>query len=182
MSRSNSDTPPPVLPAETNTSSEARGCLAPAECAERAERIAARWQLMSDQALAEHERFLTRLAAGTAVLEFHGHAQQRQLLRLVSSDEIREVVECGEPITYDAARFPRDKGPRSIILLGRAGAHARPLHVVCRYEPEPSSTAIWLWTVWTVWDPRSRSYRWSADWTRQLCWCQLSGEVPDEAL
>ena len=77
-----------------------------------------------------------RVAAGTAVL-FTRHAVLQTLRpdRMVSTQEVRDVVERGEVIED----YPEDARGHSCLMLGR-GTGGRPVHVVC--SPKDDYLAI----------------------------------------
>lgn len=154
-------------------------CRDPERCAELAARVAEWQERHLPEAKELYTEFLRRYDEGTALLVFSDpHAARRQRQRSFNEEEVREVVEFGEVVDYaPRVRDPGYPDHRSIRLLGMAGASARPLHVVC-FLPRtvPPAPAIWAWTVKTVWNPATRSWRWSDDFRRQICWCQEEGD------
>ena len=80
--------------------------------------------------------------------EFSKHAVDQSILRHITTQEIREALECGELIED----YPNDKYGPSCLILGYTQAQ-RPLHIqssypsrpvikiITIYEPDPN---LWL--------------------------------------
>lgn len=72
--------------------------------------------------------------------EFSKHAVDQSILRHITTQEIREALECGEIIE----NYPNDKYGPSCLILGYTQAQ-RPLHIQCSY---PSRSPIKIITIY----------------------------------
>jgi hypothetical protein len=147
-------------------------CQQPDECALRRERLQGYLARVLPRAEKDQETFLAGLGDGTSLLEVDEHLLQRQGQRAVNRDLVQEVIECGEPIEWfqihDASGnlLPHFR----LLLCAVAGEQQRPLHVAVRFGHRPKE-GPWIWEVQTVYDPRTRTWQWSADYRQRLCFC-----------
>jgi len=146
-------------------------------CAERARRFADEMARVLPFAWRDHDAFLHGLLAVpvASVLRIPPHAARRQVDRLIGAPELRDLVETGEPFEW----FSATPTWRSIGLVGRSTT-GRILHVRCQY----AVTQPTAWWVQTVYDPtRGKSWWWSADGRRRVCFCPPPpGWVDDGAI
>ena len=61
----------------------------------------------------------------------HALRQMNRPERMISTGEIRQVIECGEIIED----YPEDVRGHSCLMLGRGDAN-RPIHVVCAHKED----------------------------------------------
>jgi hypothetical protein len=80
----------------------------------------------------------TKIANG--LFEFSKHAVDQSLLRRISVQELREIIEAGEIIED----YPNDKYSPSCLIFGLT-TESRPLHVQCSYPSRPLLKIITLY-------------------------------------
>jgi hypothetical protein len=72
--------------------------------------------------------------------EFSKHAVDQSIIRRITVQEVREILNNGEVIED----YPEDKYGPSCLILGRTRA-GRPLHLQCSYPSRPLTKIITLY-------------------------------------
>lgn len=152
-------------------------CRDPELCAD----LRARHQRVMDSvlpfAIEQHEEFLRYPWHSIVATR---HATQRILERGYSFQEVRDVIECTEPIEWgemspiDLMEGPDQEDGTYLVyhvLFKGETEEERPMHVVCRYGPRPHEGKRWLMKIMTVYDPSDRSFRWAKEYTVRVCFC-----------
>jgi hypothetical protein len=160
------------------------------DCQARHGRLQSYLAHVLERARADHEAFLRGLSDGTALLQMSDHLLDRQGMRAVSRDHVQEIIECGTVLEWfrqhDASGWLLAQF--RMLLGGMAGKEERPLHVAVLYGPQPrpaeeeeekqqedeTPTLIgqpWVWRVETVYDPRTRQFQWSRNFSERVCFC-----------
>lgn len=141
---------------------DAEGCAAKA----------VRHREAQDARVLEAERVVRRFAemrrSSRAWWRPTGHAVRRMVERAVGRRQVEDALRFGWPIEWTRGG---DGWVRILVLVwDTRGPAVRPLHVLMQYDPRNFAE----WTVVTVYDPRTRAWKWDAAFERRVCFC------PDE--
>ncbi|GGA56104.1 hypothetical protein GCM10007416_31600 [Kroppenstedtia guangzhouensis] len=111
----------------------------------------------------ELEVFLEKMQKKQAFLHLdEDHFGKRSLERAVSVKDVLTVVENGWVIERRKRR-----GYTSLLIMGylKHSSSYRPLHVVCDIVTDTQ------WWVITVYDPRSKPWKWDENYEQRVCFC-----------
>jgi Domain of unknown function (DUF4258) len=162
------------------------GCRDPERCAQIAERHRQLMARVLPYASEEHAAFLSYPWHSIVATR---HATMRILKRTYSFEDVRDVIECTEPIEFgetspiDIIQGPdREEGIYLVynVLFSGESQDRRPVHVVCRYGPRPAEGKRWLMKIITVYDPTARAYQWQNNFTERICFCGPDEEGQDD--
>lgn len=139
------------------------GCRDKESCCQRYEK----WRTLQERYVPigekELEDFLEKIKKKQAFLHLdEEHFEKRSLERAVSEKDVFTVVENGWVIERRKRR-----GYTSLLIMGylKHGDSYRPLHVVCDLVTETQ------WWVVTVYDPRSKPWKWDQNYELRVCFC-----------
>jgi len=142
-------------------------CQNPERCAHQA----ASWKAQQERYVEIGEKVLAELREslerGESNLRISYHGDTRQTDRCISGATIRMLV-CDEawPFWY----YKNSYGIEKLELVGHVKAGEkkyRPIHVILIKNPGSD-----LWKVTTVYDPRSKEYKWGNNYQERKCFCK----------
>jgi hypothetical protein len=141
-------------------------CRDPKGCGERARN----WEFKQKRQILiaenELESFRQSLVDGNGVLTFKKHANKREYERAFSKMNILEAVQDGWTIerTFHAGQV------KIIIMyyIRTSQRSYRPVHVVCSFQEDCPQR----WTVITVYDPRTKPWKWGENFQKRVCFCK----------
>lgn len=148
------------------------GCKNPEQCRLKAvkhEKIQLTQALIGQSEL---ELFRQHMQEGDAELNFDSHADRRGFFRAFSKYQILEALENG----WCIERNIRDGKTVLLIMYYLKINHNtfRPIHVVCRFANVEN------WTILTVYDPRTKNYKWKDNYQKRICFCKNQKEEEDD--
>ncbi|WP_028987564.1 DUF4258 domain-containing protein [Thermicanus aegyptius] len=147
------------------------GCENPEKCRLKA---AKHEKIQQTQALIgqrELERFWKYMQKGSAKLNLYRHAKRREFFRAFSEYQIVDALKNG----WCIERNVKDGETTLLIIyhLKISSKIFRPIHLVCKF------TDIKCWDVITVYDPRSKEYKWENNYQKRICFCKNQKEEDD---
>lgn len=114
----------------------------------------------------EHEVFLNYVEQKNYDITIRSHADKRQWERIVSLQDIKDIILNGWVVERNY--YSDDQAVR-IMLHGYTRKY-RPIHVVVEIINENT------WEIVTVYDPRSKKYKWTNEYQERICFCRSDNQ------
>lgn len=107
-----------------------------------------------------HAEIIRNMDNNGDFLSMSQHANRREFYRAYSSREIKTGVKHGWVIEHN----PKRKTLHILHNFKVGKATYRPIHVVLGYDGK--------WKIITVYDPRSKAWKWDRSFQERVCFCK----------
>lgn len=141
-------------------------CKHPEKCEAAASERFRRMEPLLTKMTNDLDEFREAYLEGGAELAFDDHAEFRELWRAVSQKHVLEVFLNGELI--ECHKHKKECGYLISYYIKTGVGQYRPIHVRA-VMPKNNTKHM---TIVTVYDPRSKSYKWNKDFDRRICICK----------